>query len=242
MSSLSISYALDSIGWKEVLMIAGILLLDAHIRFFSLKRNTREPLPARLGPKQLKYAPYLFPPMVLSALLLLRRSTIRIGRKLQPDYGTGISSLIDQAAGILIVVFFFAAGWFIETGRGRLLKKSGVASLMIAAASAMLVGSLDYFDALLYSVVITAVALVIIAWGLAILLPTAYDALITYGNDRTGLYAGILNAIFFTPYSALLLYTSMNLSWPDPLLNTGSIAVLVLGGFLLLREGNRLNA
>jgi len=240
LGAMIMAYALEWVGWKEGMMISGILLLAGHIRFFSQKKNTADS--HRVESDEMSefneslIVRSIMVMVAFSTMFQLYRAGYKTTRFLQPDMGKGIGSLIDQATGLITVIFFFVAAQFLKRNGPSSLKALGLWSFITAFSAVFLIGSSDYVESEMLTLFTSALALVSIAWAQAEILPETAHRFIL-GSSQLSMTSGILNALYFAPIGLALSFFSSNIPWLDALMHVGTTAILVMGGYYLHRRG-----
>lgn len=237
--TIAMTYALEWIGWKEGLMISGIILLSGLLWYISQKVNIAG-FRYHIVEKRIGKFNSLFTNSVLfglsgSTVFLLARTAAKASQILQPEYGKGISNLVGQTTVILVIISLFVFAHLDSRSHKIGIRNVGMWSLLSAFASAFLMGSADYIDSAILSIVLSVSSLMLLAWSQAQILPVASAQLLLRSPLKPATTAGILNLLLLAPFGMVLTYWSKNLPWIEPLLNAGSVAILVGGGFYMIR-------
>lgn len=239
LGSVVVAYALNYIGWKEGLMISGILLLAALIFFFAVKKNLAQPGVISTEPdfKAMKSIFFLIPPMVGAGLFIIHRSGIKASQVLEQEAGDGIRTIVGHGMALLIIAFLYVKAQKGRHSTEARLRTMGSNAIIIAAMSAIAVGLTDYIQSKVITIGLISLSVVVMAWSIASLLPGAYSLLFEQAKKHSGLISGVLNVFGLAPYGLLILSdTDLGQMLEIPL-SVAAILVLTSGGFHLMKSG-----
>jgi MFS family permease len=208
LAGILLAYALSYIGWREGLMLSGILFMSGHIYFLVIRRGfTESPLPASKEPledEQKPWLPFIYLFGFLALSLLMHYGLTRITDYLSNLSPTQNFRLIGQfTVAILTVVFLLVAAGVWKGEPSKIRIRMGWGFLLGVIALVILSGFLSSAG-MVAGISAVALALVSIAVVEVLVIPGLYTLILSRESERLNTWAGVLNVIRALPLLSLV--------------------------------------